>query len=167
MANEFRYFGLTVTNILTYTKHISNVSLNISRITGALVDMRDIVPFKVLIKLYSSLALPHLMHHIIIWGSAPACQMDRLFKRVNNLLRMILGIQWENWRPLVGTNELYKTLGILKLNRMHKLHIFKFLRQLLDGRNPDLYDILLRPYLSNHYYGTRGNAFAIQLLFVR
>ena len=117
------------------------------------------MPLKVLIKLYSSLALPHLRHHIIICGSAPACQMDRLFKRANNLLRMILGIHWENGRPLVGTNELYKTLGILELNSLYKLCIFKFLRQLLDRRNPDLYDMLLRPYLSNHNYGTRGNVF--------
>ena len=158
-VNEFKYLGLTLTNTLTYAKHISNVSLNISRITGALVGIRDIVPLKVLIKLYSSLALPHLMHHIIIWGSAPACQMDRLFIRVNNLLRMILGIQWENVRPLVGTDELYKTLGVLKLNSLYKLRIFKFLRQLLVGKNPDLYDMLLRPYLSNHNYRTRGNVF--------
>ena len=158
-VNEFRYLGLTLANTLTYANHISNVSLNISRITGALVRIRDIAPLKVLIKLYNSLALPHLMHHIIIWGSAPACQMDRLFKRVSNLLRMILGIQWENGRPLVGTNELYKTLGILKLNSLYKLCIFKFLRQLLDGKNPDLYDMLLRPYLSNPNYGSRGNVF--------
>ena len=158
-VNEFRYLGLTLTNTLTCANHISKVSLHISHITGTLVGIRDIVPLKVLIKLYSSLALPHLMHHIIIWGSAPACQMERLFKRVNNLLRRILRIHWVNERPLVGTNELYKTLGIFNLNSLYKLCIFKFLRQLLDGRNPDLYDMLLRPYLSNHNYGTRGNVF--------
>ena len=70
-VNELRYLGLTLTNTLTYAKHVSNVSLNISRITGALAGIRDIVPLKVLIKLYSSLALPSLMHHIIIWGSGP------------------------------------------------------------------------------------------------
>ena len=82
------------------------------------------MPLKILIKLYKSLALPHLMHHTIIWGSAPACQMDRLFIRVNNLLRMILGIHWENGRPLVGTNELYSSLTATKyrLNKLDDVH---------------------------------------------
>ena len=72
---------------------------------------------------------------------------------------MILGVRWENGRPLVGNDELYKTLGILKINSLYKLGIYKFLRQLLDGHYPEFYDDLLRPYLSIHEYGTRRGMF--------
>lgn len=158
-VREFKYLGLTLTNSLSYGKHINNISLNISRITGAFTGIKDFLPRSILVKLFNALALPHLMHHIIIWGSAPAYQMDRLLVRINNLLRVILNVQWVNGRPLTGTNELYETLGILKLNSLYKLCIFKFLRHLLDGRSPELFDILLRPHISDHNYRTRGSVF--------
>ena len=158
-VNEFKYLGLTLTNTLSYGKHINNVSLNISRITGAFVGIKDFVPLNILVKLFNALALPHLMHHIIIWGSAPAYQMDRLSVRINNLLRLILNVQWVNGRPLMGTDELYGTLGILKLNSLYKFCIFKFLRHLMDGRSPELFDILLHPYIFDHNYRTRGSVF--------
>ena len=158
-VKEFRYLGLTLTNSLSYAKHINNITLNISRITGTLVGLRDFVPTYVLLKLYHALALPYVNNHLIIWGSAPASHLSRLKARINNLLRMILGVEWRDGIPLLGTTEMYKELKLLRLNSQYKYNLFKFLRQLLGGQFPDLYDLLLRPNLSVHSYRTRGGVF--------
>ena len=158
-VKEFKYLGLTMTNTVSYAKHINNVALNISRITGTLVGVRELLPTHVLLKLYSALALPYLNNHLIIWGSAPASHLARLNTRINNLLRMILGVQWVDGIPQLGTSAMYNRVEQLKLNSLYTYHLFKFLRQLLCGKYPELYDLLLRPFLRIHTYGTRGGMF--------
>ena len=54
---------------------------------------------------------------------------------------------------------MYNTNSILRLKSIFQVRLFKFLRALLDGRIPDLYDLLLRPYIAHHNYGTRGVRF--------
>ena len=158
-ANKYKYLGLVLNNKLSYGKHISKVSLNISRISGMLTSVRDILPRCILVKLYQALALPHINLHLEIWGSAPIYLLNTLETKMNNLLRIIFGIYRVNGIPTMGTREMYNANRILRLKNIYQLRLFKFLRALLDGRIPELYDLLLRPYIAHHNYGTRGGQF--------
>ena len=158
-VTEYKYLGLILTNKLSYGKHINKVALNISRISGMLTSARDILPRSVLFKLYHALALPHINLHLEIWGSAPIYLLNTLETKMNNLLRMIFGIHRVNGVPTIGTQEMYNTHGILRLKSIFQLRLFKFLRALLDGKIPELYDLLLEPYIAHHNYGTRRGRF--------
>ena len=92
-------------------------------------------------------------------GSAPAYQTRHLHVRINNLLRIILGVQWEDGRPLTRTDAMYESLDVLKLPSLYKFNLFKLLRQLLDGRYPDMFNTLLRPFISTHTYEMRRRMF--------
>ena len=135
--SEFKYLGLTVTNTLNFTRHINNISLNVSRITRSIMNLRSIVPIQILVKLYHALALPHISSHIVVWGAAPNCQLKTLLVSINNMLRTILGVTRTNGRPNISNNELFKQLGLLKLNNIHKYELFEFLKLLLDGKLPE------------------------------
>ena len=91
-AAQYKYLGLVLANKLSYGKHINKVALNISRISGMLTNIRDILPQCILLKLYQALALPHISLHLEIWGSALIYLLNTLKKKMNNLLRMIFGI---------------------------------------------------------------------------
>ena len=158
-VTEYKYLGLVLTNKLSYGKHINKVALNISRISGMLTSIRDILPRCILLKLYQALAMPHVNLHLEIWGSAPIYLLNTLETKMNNLLRIIFGIYRVNGIPTMGTREMYNTNSILRLKSIFQLRLFKFLRALLDGRIPELYDLLLRPYIAHHNYGTRGGRF--------
>ena len=158
-VSEFKYLGLILTNKLSFGKHITKVALNVSRITGMLISVRDIVPRNVLLKIYYGLALPHINLHIEIWGAAPAYQLNTLEIKINNLLRLVFGIQRENGIPIMGTHEMYGTFKILRLGSVFRLRLFKFLHALLNGQHPELFSILLQPYLIPHNYGTRRGIF--------
>ena len=153
--SEFKYLGLTITNTLNFTKHINNVALNVSRITGAIVNLRSILPQQMLLKLYYALAFPHISNHITVWGASPAYQLNTLSVRVNNLLRVILGVTKENGRPTMSNNNLYKQLGVLKLNSVYRYNLFKILKLLLDGKLPNFWTILMSEHVTSHSYNTR------------
>ena len=152
---EFKYLGVTITNNMTFAKHINNISLKISQITGTFTCLRTIVPRNILIKLYYALVFPHLSGHVIVWGSSPPSHLKTLTVRVNNLLRIILGVTWDNGRPSMGTNAMYRELGLLKLNNIYKLNLYKLLRLLLDGELPEFWELLMAKYITSHAYNTR------------
>ena len=54
---------------------------------------------------------------------------------------------------------MYKTFGVLRFRSLFKLSLYKLLRALIDGHNPELFNILLRPYLISHNYVARGGRF--------
>ena len=75
--------------------------------------------------------------------------------RVNNLLRIILGIIKVNGRPTVSNAEIYKQLGLLNVKNVYQYNLFKLLRLLLDGELPEFWNILLAENLTSHVYNTR------------
>ena len=158
-VDEYKYLGITITNNLNFSKHINNISLKISSLTGTFTCLRTIVPKSILMKLYYALVFPHLSNHIIVWGSSPPSHLKSLIVRVNNLLRTILGVTWQNYRPAVNNDELYKSLKLLKLSSIFKLHLYKMLRLLLDGELPEFWQLLMANYISPHAYNTRGIRF--------
>ena len=153
--SEFKYLGITITNTLNFTRHISNIALNISRITGSIVNLRSMLPTHILVKLYYALAFPHISNHIVVWGAAPTSQLRNLSVRINNMLRIILGVTRINGRPTMSNDELYKQLGLLKLNSVYKQNLFKFLKLLLEGKLPEFWNILMADYVTHHTYNTR------------
>ena len=158
-VNEYKYLGLTVSNKMTYNAHIENVANQISRFSGIFWNLRMILPRYIMKTIYFSFILPHVLLHIEIWGSSPDSHLHKLKVRVNSLLRIILRVQFVNGRPLMSNSLLYKTLGILNVDNLYKLRMFKLLILLLRGELPNFYDVLLRPYEINHNYATRGGCF--------
>ena len=156
---EFKYLGLIITNRLSFSKHINKVSLNVSRLTGMFKNLRTMVPQNVMFKLYYALVYPHLINHIIVWGSAPPSHLKILSIRLNNLLRVLLGVRWINGRPNMHTADMYKTNDLMNIESIFKFHLFKLLKQLLDGSLPDMYSYLLEPHLSPRNYETRNGPF--------
>ena len=108
-VNEFKYLGLSLTNKLCFCSHINKIVLNISRTTGLFSNLRNIIPGSVMMKLFYALAYPQLINHITAWGAAPTTHLKVLSTRLNNMLRVILGIRWINGRPNVSANYMYKS----------------------------------------------------------
>ena len=123
---DFKYLGVIITNNVSFSKHINNITNKVSQITGTFLSLKNIVPINILVKLYYDLVYPHLNANVIIWGSAPASHIYPLRVRLNNLLRLILGVTWEDNRPSRSTSEMFKVLSFLNISSIFKLNLFKF-----------------------------------------
>ena len=157
--DEFKYLGLIITNKLNFSRHINKVALNVSRLTGIFVNLRSIVPLHIMFKIFYGLVYPHLINHVIVWGSAPPSHLKILSTRINNMLRVILGVRWVEGRPEMHTNDMYKANNLLKIESIFELSLFKLLKSLLDGNLPDMYNYLLGPHISPRNYDTRHGRF--------
>ena len=79
--------------------------------------------------------------------------------RINKFLLTILGVAWENGRPLMSNNKLHKGLNLLNLNSIYKINLYRLLRLLLDGELPEFWQLLLANYVTTHTYNTRNIRF--------
>ena len=154
-VSDFKYLGVTLTNNMSFAAHINGLTNKVSQVTGAFVGLKDIVPRHILIKLYYALVYPHISANIIIWGTAPDSHIRPLRVRINNLLRLILGVTWEENRPSISTSHCFKILSLLNIPSIFKLNLFKFLKLVLDGNLPVFYNLLMAKYVAPHGYGTR------------
>ena len=92
-------------------------------------------------------------------GCFSTFSLKNLSIRINNLLRIILGVTRVNGRLTMSNTDLYKNLGLLKLSSIYRYSLFKFLRLLLDGKLPEFWNMLLSEQLMNHAYNTRQPRF--------
>ena len=81
---DFKYLGVTITNNMSFSKHINDITNKISQITGTFLSLKNIVPINILIELYYALVYPHLKANVITWGLAPASHIYPLRVRLNN-----------------------------------------------------------------------------------
>ena len=109
--------------------------------------------------LYHSFILPHLTLHIVLWGTAPEVYINKLRIKQNKLLRAILNVEVVNGVPQQRSMDMYSDLRILTVNNLFRFQLFRFLNLLLNGSLPSFYNLLLRPLLTNHNYGTRTRRF--------
>ena len=57
-VSEFKYLGVTITSSMSFAVHINNVSSKVSQVTGTFLNLRYIVPLRILKQLYYALVYP-------------------------------------------------------------------------------------------------------------
>ena len=60
-VSQFNFLGVVLVSTLKWDKHIGHVSLKVSRVIGVLLRLKHIYPQEVLLALYNTLILPHLI----------------------------------------------------------------------------------------------------------
>ena len=98
-VKEFKYLGLVLNDRMSYSSQIDRICTKISQYIGVFYNLNRILPKHILILLYHTFILPHLMLHIILWGTAPEVYINKLRVKQNKLLRAILSIEVLNGVP--------------------------------------------------------------------
>ena len=68
IVSQFNFLGVVLASTLKWDKHIGHVSLKVSRVIVVLFRLKHIYPQEVLLTLYNTLILPHLIYCILVWG---------------------------------------------------------------------------------------------------
>ena len=68
VVNTTKFLGVTLDNHLIWKYHVNDICCKISRAIGAISRISAIVPTHILLNLYFTMILPHLMYCNIVWG---------------------------------------------------------------------------------------------------
>ena len=154
-VTETEFLGMTITDKLSWAKHIRNITIKISKINGILYLTRQLLNRETLKRIYIALVQPHLTYCNIIWGFNFASHLNPLVLMQKRIVRTM---NFCNRRA--HTAELFQALNILNIHKINKqctaLFVFKSLNNLIfttieykfvsDIHNINLRDTLrLRP----------------------
>ena len=124
---------------------------------GVMYSLSSLLPRQSLLTIYYSLVYSLVSHNIVLWGGVPEANIRNIKISLNKILRSILKVEYdENNVPTMHTNEMYKTLNLLKFQDIYKYFLLKFIHFILY-RDNEMFVKYLMPLMPNHRYNTRNN----------
>ena len=88
-VQEFNFLGTTIDQNITWTPHIRQISIKISRVIGVLRTLKRIFPQHILRLIYNSLIHPHLIYGLNLWGFKHK-RITMLQKKISEHLHFVL-----------------------------------------------------------------------------
>ena len=145
-VNEIHFLGITITDTLDWSKHISTIANKISRVIGIMSKLKRLIPRFILRTIYNSLILPHLYYGILIRG----WDSGRLMKLHKRAVRLITQSTYN-----AHTNPLFCQLEILKIKEIYLLSGAKFYFKFKKGNLPHFFSNFFQYNHEFHNYNTR------------
>ena len=77
-VNSMSFLGIKIDNKLSFSNHVADVCLKLSKTLGIFHKLRHCVPKPVLLSLYYSLVYPYLLYGNLIWGGICSTHLQPL-----------------------------------------------------------------------------------------
>lgn len=132
-VNKFNFLGLMIDEHLTFKPHMNMISGKISRATGIMNKLKNIIPKQTLLHIYNSLILSHFNYGLIVWGSYISAN-SHLEKLQKKAIRIINNVKYNS-----HTNPLFRNSNTLKLKDLCALHDLKFCYKFVHKLLPDYF----------------------------
>ena len=149
--SEIKYLGLTMDEHLTFKTHINITNAKLKRANNLLALSRHYLPRNTLKQVYYAQFHSHLVYGCQVWGfeNKNITQTQTLQKKAIRLM-----IFANNDLP---TDNLFKELGILKLDDLIKTNNIIFTHKTLNNNSPSHFKNFYQLYTPSHDYPTINN----------
>ena len=151
-VHSARFLGVNIDDKLSWSLHINDIALKISRITGVMSKLKFVLPSKVLLLLYNSLILPHLQYGNMLWINASNTLLNRLHLLQKRVIRIVAKSHY-----LAHTNNIFKQLRVLTVYELGKLQLGEFMYRSEKGLLPNSLQNWFRCNNDVHCYNTRNS----------
>ena len=153
---NIKYLGMTIDNKLNFSLHTQEVYRKLSKYQGIFYSLSSLLPQSTLLSVYYSLVYPVIIQNVIIWGGVPVANLRNINVTINKILRYILKVEYDdNNVPLMPTNNMYKTLKLLKFEDIYRYFLLKFLHFSFYNNN-EIFRKHFLPLMPRHTYSTRN-----------
>ena len=115
-VTNFNFLGITIDQNITWSDHITKISIKVARVIGILSKLKHIFPRNILRIIYNSLIHPHLIYGLYLWGFSS----KRLIILQKKAVRTI-----SLSRYLSHSTPLFKNLKILKIDDQYSIQLYK------------------------------------------
>jgi hypothetical protein len=124
---DFNFLGLIINENLSWKSHANKISNSISKTTGVLNRLKNLLPQKIKITLYNSMIVSHLNYCILAWGY----EHSRLTKIQKRVIRTISLSKYND-----HTEPIFKNLKLLQVKDILKVNEIKFYYKLENEKLP-------------------------------
>ena len=115
IVQQTKFLGVILDDNLSWKYHIDEVCCKISKSIGVINRISAIVPSKILLSLYSTMILPHIMYCNIIWGNSAKYLLNRIHILQKRAIRIIT-----NSLPLTHSDPFFKKCKLLNIYDINK-----------------------------------------------
>ena len=130
-VTEAPFLGITLTNKLTWERHIDKVTKKVAKGLFALSRTKFTLSKTHRKLLYNSLILPHLTYGVTLWGNAPKTHLHKLVTQQKKAIRIINQAAYN-----CHTSPLFKANNILKLHDLYNLNTIKYMQPIIKKTAP-------------------------------
>lgn len=168
-VTSVKFLGVTFNEHLSWTQHINNLRISLSKTIGMLNRFRNFLPRWFKCQLYYALMYSRLCYCILVWGTTTKGNFDRICILQKKFVRFIENLKWDDHTlPYFYKNNLLKIENIYLQRLAFKIfhdgkpdpvvYINKFKREKCR------YDLRHEPYLTKRVrtsYGKQTLGFQI------
>ena len=115
-VSHTKFLGVLIDESLTWEKHNSYVTNIVSKYSGILFCLKQLLPRSTLFSLYNTLVLPHLYYCNIIWVDSNNCNLNSILVKQKRIVRLCTNSSW-----LAHTPPLFSQLNTLTIYDIQNL----------------------------------------------
>ena len=131
IVNMAKYLGVIIDNKLNWNEQINAINLKLSKGIGLLSKIRHYVPKSVLRSLYYAFINSHIEYNLLNWSTSTVTNLNSININMKKAIRIMC------FKPRDEPSlPLFKSLGILPLDRAIKLRQGKFMWKLVNNYLP-------------------------------
>jgi len=138
-VDKSKFIGVTLDSCLCWGDHIKNVKSKVAKGLGIIGKARKVLDHSTLKILYHSLIYPHFTYGIEVWGNAATKYMSSLTKLQKRIVRMLVNAPFR-----AETNEIFKSLKLLKIPELYELCILMFMFKFVKRKLPTVANLLFK-----------------------
>ena len=134
-VDSTKFIGVILDSKLTWENHIQYIKTKIAKSIGILCKARKVLSQNTLLLLYYSIAYPHFLYCVEVWGNAAQTHLLSLILLQKRIVRVITFSRYNE-----HTKPLFRKLQILKLEDLYKSSIVAFLYKFIKGLLPNIFN---------------------------
>ena len=150
-VHSLKYLGVKLDANLTFSPHINDLSLKLSRANGMLSKIRHYVNYETLLSIYHAIFNSHLRYGCQVWGLTSQQSLNRIVSLQNKAMRII-----HFQPPFTQPNILYYLSNNLKLADQIKVLNCIFVWEQQRSKLPLTFKNFFSLTKETHYHNLRS-----------
>ena len=148
-----KYHGVLIDSKLSWTHHITYISIKISKSLSILAGLGHFVPSSTLLNIYCSLVQPYFSYGKAVWGQAASTNLEKILILQKRALRLI------HFKPFrFHAVPLFKLSNVLPLNFLYFKTICLIMHDVSNNVTPPNVSKLFTYSSKVHHHNTRFSA---------
>ena len=149
--SHIKYLGVFLDEHLLYTHHVNEVCKSLRKYFSVFYNIRRYLNKEHIKSIYYSMIYSKIQYGLISYGLTTAKNIKKIQILQNKLLKVLTN---QNFRT--PTNELHKSLDILKVKDILTQGVLCFVHNFVNNKLPTIFDNYFKKFTDVHNLNTRN-----------